>query len=290
MATTAELPFPHPRKLPNNVEVRECKAAISVLDQNIEDIRMQMQKLEKQLEDLDQKRANYLSYISPFRWLPVEILGEIADICLYNGTNITTLTSIHSTLRNAIIGMQSLWRHVRLMAKSTVYVRALSYDYLDATITYITAEQLEIALTRAGSAPLHLEIYLPVEHEMLELISLRQIQIQNFSIMCLEPSSSVGNLNFNSLNFSSLRELHIDDSCPDILKIMDMALNSTRNDLELYLTIYEAEQMVTILTHPLLQRITLFELYLSSSIFLYLIEFANSFLSSSIRCSAHSQP
>jgi hypothetical protein len=96
------------------MEIQQCRRAIAEIDQDIETIDMEIKKLRQRLQDLNRKRVNYTSYIAPFRRLPPEILGKIGAICLHNGESITKITGIHSSLRDAIIGMSLLWRYIRL--------------------------------------------------------------------------------------------------------------------------------------------------------------------------------
>ncbi|PVF94872.1 hypothetical protein CPB86DRAFT_876103 [Serendipita vermifera] len=260
MESILDLPFPHSRKLPSNTEVRQCKAAISVLDQGIEEIRMQVQKLEKQIEDLDRKRANYASYISPFRRLPVEILSEIFTLCLHNGTRISTLTSIHGGLRGVILGMPLLWRRIHLEDESPFNRPSFSRT-LPGSIKCFSRRQLEAALAQAGSTPLQLKIHFPVGGDVLELISSRRTPIEHitFTGHYSRPPPTHHIVNFN---FNFLCKLQIDYAFPDVLAIMDLALKSTRNHFELYLEMERTDLMVPIFTHPLLQRLTFFKLYL----------------------------
>jgi hypothetical protein len=120
MASSSGLPFPHPRRLPNEAEVQQCKAIIIEVDKDINALELQVEKLNGRLQDLKRKRANHVSYLAPFRRLPVEILCKIGMLCLQNDRNVIKITSIHSSLRDAMIGNQTLWRHIRLIeAKSS---------------------------------------------------------------------------------------------------------------------------------------------------------------------------
>jgi hypothetical protein len=119
MTSSSDIPFPHPRRLPNEAEVQQCKAIITEMDKDINVLELQMEKLNERLQDLKRKRANHVSYLAPFRRLPAEILCKIGVLCLHNEDSITTITSIHSSIRDAMIGMPSLWRYIRLVEKSS---------------------------------------------------------------------------------------------------------------------------------------------------------------------------
>lgn len=156
MGCLLNLPSPHPRRLPDKTEVRQCKVAIEALDRDIAHVTIQMQKLAAQLQGLNQKRENYASYIASFCRLPVEILSEIAITCLYHDIKIITLTSIHSSLREAVIGMSSLWRFIMLLHPSRSK-SSFTYCRLSQKIICSTREQLDVVLRRAGSVPLRLD-------------------------------------------------------------------------------------------------------------------------------------
>jgi hypothetical protein len=129
MASVADLPFPHPRNYPNSAEARRCKEIIAKIDKKITSIELGTEERREQLEDLSRRRANYISYIAPFRRVPAEILSEIGLLCLKNQDPLTTVTSIHGLLRDAMIGMSSLWRRIRLSAyDSESPQRAFFYD------------------------------------------------------------------------------------------------------------------------------------------------------------------
>jgi hypothetical protein len=116
MASVVDLPFPHPRNYPDSTEIRRCKEIIAKIDEKIISIELGTEECREQLKDLNRRRANYISYIAPFRRVPAEILSEIGLLCLENQEHITTVTSIHGLLRDAMIGMSSLWRQIRLFA------------------------------------------------------------------------------------------------------------------------------------------------------------------------------
>ncbi|PVF94871.1 hypothetical protein CPB86DRAFT_626001 [Serendipita vermifera] len=136
MANFLDLPYPHPKRLPTSAEVSQCKAAIEDLDQAMRRVLEQIYDLKVQLRSIARKRGNYLSFITSFRRLPVEILSNIALLCLNNGTSITILTSINSHFRDTIIGMPSLWRAVYLTSGD--YERGFAYSSIDKGIICTT--------------------------------------------------------------------------------------------------------------------------------------------------------
>ncbi|PVF94878.1 hypothetical protein CPB86DRAFT_788659 [Serendipita vermifera] len=116
----AALPFPHPRQIPTEAEVRLARSILEELEQSITSIESNIQELQAQLLSLRQQRANYVSYISPFRRIPPEILAEIALICFHSGESLTKLTQINSTFRDAVTGTGSIWRRICLTRDGSV--------------------------------------------------------------------------------------------------------------------------------------------------------------------------
>jgi hypothetical protein len=106
--------LPHPRQLPSEDGVRQAKSTIRQLDQNIEDLERSMTQLRRRIEELQQQRANYVSYISPLRRLPTEILSEIIMICVQKHVDLTVIAAICSRLRDVVLGMSRLWSHIEI--------------------------------------------------------------------------------------------------------------------------------------------------------------------------------
>jgi hypothetical protein len=101
------IPYPHPRQLPTEDDIRHSKSIIKKLDHDI-------RQLQTQLQEVQQKRANHLSYISPLRRLPTEILNEILRICLEDGGNVLEIAGICSRLREVVLGMTGIWSNITL--------------------------------------------------------------------------------------------------------------------------------------------------------------------------------
>jgi hypothetical protein len=110
MANNTPLPFPHPRDCPTRAEILLHKEAIKSLDEDISEVRKEVAELLARLQQLQQKKANYSSYISPLRSLPTDILREIVYTCFWSGIDLMTLAQICGTLRNVVVGMPSLWK------------------------------------------------------------------------------------------------------------------------------------------------------------------------------------
>jgi hypothetical protein len=108
------LSFPHPRHRPTHTEIILSRKWIERIEEEIEFIDKEQQGLRIQLQLLQQRRENHLSYISPLRCLPMEILEDIFRLCLDEYVRITTLTQVCGSLRNLVHGMSSLWSRLKL--------------------------------------------------------------------------------------------------------------------------------------------------------------------------------
>ncbi|PVF95795.1 hypothetical protein CPB86DRAFT_561761 [Serendipita vermifera] len=111
-ATSSIIPYPHPRHWLTVDEILFCKERINAL--NIEIAYGSKRGTRTTWILLLRDRDNYMSYISPIRCLPVEILTEIFRICIENGVSRQTMTRICGTFREIVIGMSTIWRTIRL--------------------------------------------------------------------------------------------------------------------------------------------------------------------------------
>jgi hypothetical protein len=114
MVNVKNLPSPHPRECPSLSDIQLSRAIIKNLERKIQLLQKKGNKRYIRIQDLYVKRANYLSYIAPFRRLPVEILSEIVYFSLSNSVELLTLTQICGRLRDVIINMALLWSHIHL--------------------------------------------------------------------------------------------------------------------------------------------------------------------------------
>jgi hypothetical protein len=133
-------------------------------------------------------------------------------------------------------------------------------------------KQLDVIITRAGSMPLHLEVFWPVRSGTLELIASRQTPIERLELFDTSMPRFTAR-RFQGFNFISLRRLHINDVCNGAAKLMDIALNSTQEDFHLHLTIDNVT--VHLFNHQLIQRITQLELFSGVSILPHLVKISN---------------
>jgi hypothetical protein len=124
----ANLPFPHPRELPTGNDIRHSKKIIEQLDRKIEDLEQTIGRLQVQLQEVQRKRTNYASYISPLRRLPTEILSEIITIYVEDGEDILDVAGICSRLREVVLGMTAIWSDIKLRSFDTTGVYYGSYS------------------------------------------------------------------------------------------------------------------------------------------------------------------
>jgi hypothetical protein len=94
MDSLRDLQHPHPSHRPTAEQYRSKKTVIDELDHEIQNIKSEIEGSQARVEFLEDKRRNLVSYFSPLRCLPNEILREIIDYCRQNGTNPAALAQI----------------------------------------------------------------------------------------------------------------------------------------------------------------------------------------------------
>jgi hypothetical protein len=118
MSNLLDLSFPHPRDCPSFSDIQLCKAIIQDFDRTIERLRSNRRPNLTRIRELGEKRANYLSYIAPFRRLPAEVLGEIFyfSVKIY-AKNIWVLCRVCGRFRDIILEMGGIWSRIRFPRK-----------------------------------------------------------------------------------------------------------------------------------------------------------------------------
>ncbi|PVG01797.1 hypothetical protein CPB86DRAFT_58218 [Serendipita vermifera] len=246
-----DLPFPHPRHCPTPAEAISHKEVIARLERAIQ-AAQGMDELEDHLQHLQKVKTNHVSYISPLRRLPAELLREIVYLCIQDDVKVTTLTQVCGTLRDVVIRLPSLWNKILLEpgiksrrgkyeAKAPGFHRCRNRDHLD------------LLLRRAESSHLHVYIESPPVSDMLALISHYNSIITSMTIdKGFSSSAGLNKSDFETLNLELLHELKLHYIKPeDAELLMDLALQSTREmDVELMV-----ESMTPkLLGHELLKR------------------------------------
>jgi hypothetical protein len=122
--SSLDLSFPHPRHQPTRAEVLSCKTRIHVLEKCIEDLQNDNNQPKDRLCALQLRRRNYVSYISPLRCLPEEIIRKIVYLCLHKYVQLVTVMHICGTFRDNVINMSTLWSRIEVKRKDR-------YEYTD---------------------------------------------------------------------------------------------------------------------------------------------------------------
>ena len=112
---------PHPQRLPSPDEIIHNLAKIREADSRIKQLAAQIQELQQSLKETQRDRDIRLSFLSPFRRLPPELLGQIAVCCLAakGGPKPSQLNQVSKPLRAAVNGMKTLWSTIWLKAKDS---------------------------------------------------------------------------------------------------------------------------------------------------------------------------
>ncbi|PVG01747.1 hypothetical protein CPB86DRAFT_57594 [Serendipita vermifera] len=258
MADLFNLPIPHPRHRPSTSEIQTSPSVISALERSIKDIQNQANQLQLQLEALQQRKANCLSYVAPLRRLPPEILSNIITFCLEKGIEITTLTQSCGVIRDAVLDMPTIWRNIHLLSGFDPHLRMLTYGRNKKLgIRCFTQEQLETVLTRSKSTPLRLNLEWPVDERSLELISSRNRLIESLNVNAFETKIIRSERNFSILNFASLKHLHLTSLDSMIVEnLLNAILQSISDGMALTLVDYSLTTIKQFLEHHINQRIT----------------------------------
>jgi hypothetical protein len=154
---------PHLRRLPTVAEYIENKQRIQELDAIIETLTIQLNAVQTE-------RNNRCSFIAPFRYLPPNILAEIASECVALQVSCLTLSHVCKSLREVVVDMSFLWNKILLREErhsndpwkyrlSTIdlFLRRGFQGYIQCK----NLEHLELLLHRAKELPLVLAIENP---------------------------------------------------------------------------------------------------------------------------------
>jgi hypothetical protein len=109
-----QISFPHPRRLPTDDEVEHCTFVAEYLDAEIDKIKLEISRLQKQIDVLKEKRLNHLSFISPIRCLPPELISEICLASVKVGISPLILNQICGRFREIVNSTSELWSRIHL--------------------------------------------------------------------------------------------------------------------------------------------------------------------------------
>jgi hypothetical protein len=284
----ASLPLLEPSQQSTVKESLPGKTTIDQLDQEIAVLKSEVSKLQAKLHDLELQRANYAYQISPLRRIPTEILSEIICLCLYDGEDIIKMAGICSRLREVALGMTTVWSKITLQTVEPIKNYEYSSDSIKGSygsspevccchllsvalrsqknckggIRCTTLEQLKVALTRAGSRALDLDVQWPVERGTLELIGSRHDRIRSINIHAT-PMHTIDMQHFNNLNMESLNRIGVlGMGCILVEELMDLALQS--NCSKIVLGMHGSMVNLQPFRHEIMKRVEHLELSIKS--------------------------
>jgi hypothetical protein len=109
-----QIPNPHPRRVPTDEELKHCFSVVEDTDRQIAQIKEGIEDLQMQLKTLTATRMNLLSFISPIKRLPPELIGEICETCVKAGISPLVLGQVCGRLREIVNGTSELWSHIHV--------------------------------------------------------------------------------------------------------------------------------------------------------------------------------
>jgi hypothetical protein len=118
-----DLPSPYPRRRPSPEEILTSKNEIKILENSIDILERRITSLQEELQNLRRKKKNHESFIAPLKRLPVELIGAIIETCIRDEISITTLSQICGSVRDIVVGMPSVWSHIRIVPRYRPFFR-----------------------------------------------------------------------------------------------------------------------------------------------------------------------
>jgi hypothetical protein len=116
MDTLRNLPLPHPSHRPTAEQFRLKKTVTNEFDCEIQSMESEIERLRYRIQYLRDKKKNLVSYFSPLRCLPNDLLREIIERCLQKGVKLANLMRVCGAFRDVVIGLPSIWSKIRLHA------------------------------------------------------------------------------------------------------------------------------------------------------------------------------
>jgi hypothetical protein len=112
-----DLPSPHPRRRPSPEEILTSKNEIKTLENSIDILERRIMSLQEELQSIRRKKENHESFIAPLKRLPAELVGAIIETCIHDEISIFTLSQICGSVRDIVVGMPSIWSHIRIVPR-----------------------------------------------------------------------------------------------------------------------------------------------------------------------------
>jgi len=119
-----------PIEVLRKIVLRCVKSKIQTINGSINEMISMAEDLTQKLLQLQQERANRLSFIATYRRLPIEILCEIAWHCLQIGMQPSVLNRVDTAMRYAVNGFKALWARIYFYYRSSLKTVRGSSHYL----------------------------------------------------------------------------------------------------------------------------------------------------------------
>ncbi|PVF91259.1 hypothetical protein CPB86DRAFT_830673 [Serendipita vermifera] len=169
-----DISYPHPRRLPTDDEIKHCLSVIEDLNEGIALLREEISNIQIQLASLEESRVNHLSFISPIRCLPPELIGEICKICVETGTSPLVLNQVCGRFRDVVNDTSELWSRIHLtdnrMETHQRVEKHKSWQTLQFSLKCGEPKLADLIFQRAKSAPIEMVWELPFTFKFLDLI------------------------------------------------------------------------------------------------------------------------
>jgi hypothetical protein len=124
-----ELSTPHPRRVPTTIEIQHCVTTVGNLNAEIGDLQDQSEKVQRRLRTLERQRLNHLSFMSPLRCLPPEIIIEVCKACIDAGITPFLLSRICGRFCDVILNAKVLWSHIHVLRRAPLST-SRAYPYV----------------------------------------------------------------------------------------------------------------------------------------------------------------
>lgn len=206
----AEWTPPHLRRIPTEQEVKENLKHIRELNDKISD-------LKSQIAELETDRDTCTSFISPFRCLPPEILGDIALYALDGGDSPLQLAQVCSATREAVLGFKQLWNKILIQSSTypAIYQLREVSSVCDLVLPLILCKGrlfcnnikwLQFLLRRSDPCPMSISLWEPnyIMEQMQELVPVSK-RIEHLHII----STTEWAADYPTFDLTELRSLAI---------------------------------------------------------------------------------
>jgi hypothetical protein len=254
---------PHPRRIATPDEVQENKRQIQALDDQINAMIRATDGSAQELLQLQQERANRLSFIAPYRRLPTEILSEIAWHCVHKGIKPSDLNQIDAAMRYAVNGFRALWSRI-FVTRSIIApgkVRGCSHYRRKLTgpkyLLCRNPRYLQFLLDRASPSPLTIKMDAMLIKTIFDVLAPFSAYIKTLEIVEWYRSGPSRFHPLPQLNFRALQHLSFSDtraSCHDFMvHILNTVQTSAINPISFRLSLHP-ETFQPILRHSAISK------------------------------------